>query len=170
MEYVQRAVTVPGLNAQQQVEVTLEGGLRCHRLGLWRKYALFLFIAALMSADNENYGVAHALVSARCQRCLVYLCPCCANPRDGVSQMCYACKECGIASNDVGHTPMQIAEAPPKGNLGAISPGKTSAGSRKGLGDAASAPAAVWESLRATLYSTATLIADEQGDALSATQ
>lgn len=63
MDYVMRAVTVPGLNAQQQIEVTLEGGLRCHRLGLWRKYALFLYIAALMCADNENFGVANALVS-----------------------------------------------------------------------------------------------------------
>jgi len=32
-------------------------------MGMWRKYALFLYIAALLSADNENYGVAHALVS-----------------------------------------------------------------------------------------------------------
>lgn len=32
-------------------------------MGLWRKYALFLYIAALQSADNESYGVAHALVS-----------------------------------------------------------------------------------------------------------
>lgn len=63
LEYVLRAVAVPGLNTQQQIEVTLECGLRCHRLGMWRKYALFLYIAALMSADNENYGVAHALVS-----------------------------------------------------------------------------------------------------------
>lgn len=62
LDYVLRAVTVPGLNTQQQIEVTLEGGLRCHRLGLSRKYALFLYIAALMSADNENFGVANALV------------------------------------------------------------------------------------------------------------
>jgi len=33
-------------------------------MGLWRKYALFLYIAALQSADNESYGVAHALVSS----------------------------------------------------------------------------------------------------------
>lgn len=57
-----RAVTVPGLNSQQQLEVVLEGGIRCHRLGLWRKYALFMYIAAIMSAENENFGVAHALV------------------------------------------------------------------------------------------------------------
>ena len=62
MEYVLRAASVPGLNTQQQIECTLEGGLICHRLGMWRKYALFLFIAALMSADNNNYGVAQALV------------------------------------------------------------------------------------------------------------
>jgi hypothetical protein len=62
LDYVLRAVTVPGLNTQQQIEVTLEAGLRCHRLGLSRKYALFLYIAALMSADNENFGVANALV------------------------------------------------------------------------------------------------------------
>lgn len=64
LEYVLRAVAVPGLNAQQQIEVTLECGLRCHRLGMWRKYALFLYIAALLSADNENFAVANALVRA----------------------------------------------------------------------------------------------------------
>jgi len=54
------------LYTQHYTQVTLEGGLRCHRMGMWRKYALFLYIAALLSADNENYGVAHALVSICC--------------------------------------------------------------------------------------------------------
>jgi hypothetical protein len=68
-----KAVSVPGFNAQQQIECALEGGLICHRLGLWRKYAFFLFIAALMSADNDNYGVAQALVSEFIFCCITLL-------------------------------------------------------------------------------------------------
>jgi hypothetical protein len=63
LDYVLRAVSVPGLNAQQQIECALECGLVFHRMGMWRKYALFLYIAALMSVENDQFGVAHALVS-----------------------------------------------------------------------------------------------------------
>ncbi len=64
-----RAGAVPGLNPQQQIECTLEGALVCHRLGLRRKYALFLYVAALLNAENENFAVAHALVSVVEQLC-----------------------------------------------------------------------------------------------------
>jgi len=68
-----KASSVPGLNAQQHIECTLEGGLICHRMGMQRKYALFLYVAALMCADSENYDVAHALVTYICkQKDLIY--------------------------------------------------------------------------------------------------
>ena len=57
-----RAASVPGLNTQQQIECVLEGGLICRRMGLKRKYALLLYVAALMSAENENAQLAYALV------------------------------------------------------------------------------------------------------------
>ena len=57
-----RAVAVPGLNSQQSIECILEGALIFHRIGLKKKYGFFLYIAALLSAENDNYSVAHALV------------------------------------------------------------------------------------------------------------
>ncbi len=45
------------------LQCILEGALIFHRIGLRRKYGFFLYIAALMSAENDNYSVAHALVS-----------------------------------------------------------------------------------------------------------
>ncbi len=63
MEYVIRAASVPGLNSQQQIECILEGALVCYRLNLRRKYSLFLYIAALMTAENGNNEMADALVS-----------------------------------------------------------------------------------------------------------
>jgi hypothetical protein len=62
MNYVLKAASVVGLNAQQQIECILEGAMICYRLGMRRKYALFLYVAARMSAENENFAVAHALV------------------------------------------------------------------------------------------------------------
>lgn len=63
VEYIMRAASVPGLNQRQQIECTLEGALICYRLGLTRKYTLFLYIAALMSAEDANYQMADSLVS-----------------------------------------------------------------------------------------------------------
>lgn len=68
VEYVMRAAAVPGLNTQQQIECTLEGALICYRMGLVRKYALFLYIAALMTAESGNYEMADALLLQTCQQ------------------------------------------------------------------------------------------------------
>lgn len=62
VDYIMKAASVPGLNSQQQIECTLEGALICYRLGLKRKYALFLYIAALMTAESGNYEMADSLV------------------------------------------------------------------------------------------------------------
>jgi hypothetical protein len=62
VDYIMKASSVPGLNSQQQIECTLEGALICYRLGLMRKYALFLYIAALMTAESGNYEMADSLV------------------------------------------------------------------------------------------------------------
>ena len=62
LAYILRAASVPGLNSQQQIECTIEGGLICKNLGMHRKYALHLYIAALLSAENENMVMAHALL------------------------------------------------------------------------------------------------------------
>jgi hypothetical protein len=63
MEFVLRAAAVPGLSVAQQIECTLEGALACLRVGLNRKYAFLLYVAALLSADSENSYVPHSLVS-----------------------------------------------------------------------------------------------------------
>ena len=60
------AVSTQGLNAQQEIECTLEGGLIFNRLGLRRKYGLFLYVAALMSAENDQMHVAHSLLQHAC--------------------------------------------------------------------------------------------------------
>lgn len=62
MECVMRASSVPGLNSQQQIECVLEGGFICRRLGLNRKYALLMYVASLMSAENDNPQLSHSLV------------------------------------------------------------------------------------------------------------
>jgi hypothetical protein len=117
MEYIMKAVSVPGFNAQQQIECALEGGLICHRLGLWRKYAFFLFIAALMSADNDNYGVAQALVSEFIFCCLTLLVSFLTYVGGLLLmlllfwQLCYACNECGISTESDGLTPLQISNS-----------------------------------------------------------
>ena len=66
MHYVLRAAAVPGLNPQQQTECTLEGALICRRLGMKRKYAFLLYVAALMTAESDNMVAAHSLVSRAC--------------------------------------------------------------------------------------------------------
>lgn len=63
MEFVLRAAAVPGLNVAQQIECTLEGALACLRVGLKRKYAFLVYVAALLSTDSENSFVPHSLVS-----------------------------------------------------------------------------------------------------------
>jgi hypothetical protein len=62
MEFVLRAAAVPGLSVAQQIECTLEGAFACLRVGLQRKYAFLLYVAALLSADSENSYVPHSLV------------------------------------------------------------------------------------------------------------
>jgi hypothetical protein len=62
LELVMRAAAIPGLNGMQQVECVLEGGLICKQLGLGRKNALFLYISALMSAENNQLPMANDLV------------------------------------------------------------------------------------------------------------
>jgi hypothetical protein len=63
MEFVLRAAAVPGLSVAQQIECTLEGAFACLRVGLQRKYAFLLYVAALLSADSENSYVPHSLVA-----------------------------------------------------------------------------------------------------------
>ena len=62
LELVMKAASIPGLNGMQQVECILEGGLICKQLGLWKKHALFLYISALMSAENNQLPMANDLV------------------------------------------------------------------------------------------------------------
>ena len=62
LEYIFSAIAVPGLNKQQQTEITIEGALIFHRLGMKRKFALLLYIAALLCAENDNFSVAQSLM------------------------------------------------------------------------------------------------------------
>lgn len=62
MEFLLRAVSVPGLNRQRQMECTLEAAFVCSRMNLKRKYAFFLFLAAQFAADSENATVTHLLM------------------------------------------------------------------------------------------------------------
>lgn len=68
MEFILRAVAVPGLNVQQQIECTLEGAFACYRMGMKRKYAFLLYVAATLSSNAENTEVAYALVKKACQQ------------------------------------------------------------------------------------------------------
>jgi hypothetical protein len=62
IEYIMKAISIQGLNDQQQLETALEGAIICYRLGLKRKYCLFLYIAALMTAEIGNYEKADLLL------------------------------------------------------------------------------------------------------------
>ncbi len=64
-----RAVAVPGLSTVQSIECILEGAQLFSRVELRRKYGFFVYIAALLCAENENYVTAHTLVSD-CNACL----------------------------------------------------------------------------------------------------
>lgn len=64
LDCVMRAVSVQGLNAQQQIECVLEGAFICKKLGnMSRKYALLLYLAALMSAEDDNPLLALELIT-----------------------------------------------------------------------------------------------------------
>jgi hypothetical protein len=62
IEYLLRAIAVPGLNRQQQMECTLEAAFVCHRLKLQRKYAFFLYMAAMYAVDSDNAIVTSFMV------------------------------------------------------------------------------------------------------------
>ena len=68
VEFILRALAVPGLNVQQQIECTLEGAFACYRLGMPRKYAFLLYVAASLSANAENTSVAQSLIEKACQQ------------------------------------------------------------------------------------------------------
>ena len=68
IEYVMRAVSVPGLNPLQQIECILECAMIFYRLRLTRKYSLFLYIASLMTADSGNYETADHLLIQACKQ------------------------------------------------------------------------------------------------------
>ena len=68
VECLMRAVAVPGLNVQQQIETLLEGAMICSRLGMKKKYAFLLFLVALLSAESENRAVAYSLVQCACRQ------------------------------------------------------------------------------------------------------
>ena len=57
-----------GLGMQQQIECTLEAGLLCKKMGMWRKEALFMYLASLLCADLGNDHASHAI--ARCAAAL----------------------------------------------------------------------------------------------------
>lgn len=59
---------MPGLNRQKQMECTLEAAFVCARLNLKRKYAFFLFLAALFAADSENSTVTHLMMKCALQQ------------------------------------------------------------------------------------------------------
>ena len=64
LDCVMRAVSVQGLNAQQQIECVLEGAFICKKLGnMSRKYALLLYLASLMSAEDDNPQLALELIA-----------------------------------------------------------------------------------------------------------
>lgn len=73
IEFILRAAAVPGLSVAQQIECTLEGALACLRVGLQRKYAFLLYVAALLSADSENSYVPHSLVSPLLSRFFIII-------------------------------------------------------------------------------------------------
>lgn len=75
LECILRACSVPGLNVQQQIEVTVEGAFLFRRLGLKRKYALLLYLAGLMSAESDNHIIAHSLLRNACNQYGVYATP-----------------------------------------------------------------------------------------------
>lgn len=57
-----QAIAIPGLSPMQQIECILEGSLICKRLGLHRKHALFVYLAALISTENNHTSLAYNLV------------------------------------------------------------------------------------------------------------
>lgn len=86
--------------------------------------------------------------------------------------MRYTCRECGIQAGVASDaTPMQLASPSQRGTVQS-SGGEAGGGSTTQTGGKTGATwgGAVWDSLRGALLATATLVADEHGDALAATQ
>ena len=67
-DYVMRAISVPGMSPYQRVEITARGALVFRRAGLKRKYALLLYMAALMSAESGKTHTAHILIQKCCKQ------------------------------------------------------------------------------------------------------
>jgi hypothetical protein len=49
-----RAISIPGLKPAQRIEVTAQGAIVFRRAGLRRKYGLLMYMASLMSAENDD--------------------------------------------------------------------------------------------------------------------
>ncbi|CAM9163956.1 unnamed protein product, partial [Phaeothamnion confervicola] len=61
LEYLLRALGVPDMGMQTQIERSIEAAIVCERAGLQRKAALFTHLAALQCSEFENWGTAHLL-------------------------------------------------------------------------------------------------------------
>ena len=87
--------------------------------------------------------------------------------------MRYAFNECGLTTSVDGKPPLQLTRIPQKGKVIGSPSLPQHAGACSDL-DAKSLCSAriggVWNSLLGTMYSSATLIADEHGDSLAASQ
>jgi len=143
LAFLMRAMSVPGLNGQQQLDCVLEAAVSCSRLGLRRKHALFLFIAALMSVEAENLPIALALLQYAYHSSSTDIAVSCAIPAQLMSS---------VAASELGFVQWS-AQSPPE--------------------EPVSAPlthAAPWNSIRLALLSSACTIASEQGDPLSTAQ
>eukprot|EP01038_Epipyxis_sp_PR26KG_P004766 gene4766-6686_t len=146
MDYVLKASAVPGLNSQQHIECTLEGGLICHRLGMKRKYALFLYVAALMCADSGNYAVAHTLIH-------------------------YASYQYGISTDAINVTPLNMTTTNDGyGDMRRLR-GTSNSMVKQILPELCVYDTnASWTAIRASLFTSGVLMAQEQGDFVSSTR
>jgi hypothetical protein len=59
--YIVRAMSMPGLAMPAMILRSLEAAALCRNLGLARKWAFWLRLAAIQSADLQNYHSAHVL-------------------------------------------------------------------------------------------------------------
>ncbi|KAJ1415677.1 hypothetical protein B484DRAFT_158849, partial [Ochromonadaceae sp. CCMP2298] len=171
LDCILQALSVPGLPPQQQVEATVEGALLCRRLGLQRKAALLLYLAALLSAESDNYSVAQALMRHVCAACGLSPSPTQGlgdGPSAGVGGMAG-----GIAGGvAVGRGFRRLHDSGDGDWTGALAPTSTSPTSASPSSPSpppASTPLA-WPQLQARLFSSCALVADELGDSLAATE
>ena len=60
--YTSHALRTPGLDWEQQIACATEGSFVCKQLGLRRKQALLLYVAAVLAAENDSLAAAEGLL------------------------------------------------------------------------------------------------------------